>query len=94
MFAILAQVVNALFIIMHVLLFARIILSWFQGFYGTPLMELLYNLTEPILRPIRSIVQRSPLGGPGMVLDFAPLIAFILIRVLQGFVVGFLETLS
>ena len=70
------------------LIFVRAILSWFpqprsngplrQLYFG--LLRLAHVLTDPILSPIRSLIQRSPLGGPGMVLDFSPIIAFFLIN--------------
>ena len=71
-----------------ILIFVRAILSWFpeprndgllrQLYYGA--LRLAHTLTDPITGPIRSLIQRSPLGGPGMMLDFSPIIAFFLIN--------------
>lgn len=56
-------------------LIIRAILSWFsQG--RNPLEYVLYELTEPLLRPIRSVI--PPLGG----LDLSVLILIILIQFL------------
>jgi YggT family protein len=82
--------VNTFFNIMHVMLFIRVLLSWFPMARGSRLMEMLFFLTEPILVPIRKLVQKSPLGGPGMIIDFSVLIAFVLLRLAQSFVISLL----
>jgi len=93
MILILMEAVRIFFMVLYVLLFARIILSWFTMGRGNRLMDLLLFLTEPILAPIRALLQRSPLGGPGMIIDFSPIIAFILLRLLNNFVMSLLWNL-
>jgi len=88
---IIIQAVNAFFNVVTLMLFVRVILSWFPMAANNRLMELLYFLTEPILVPIRKLVHRSPLGGPGMIIDFSVLIAFILLQLAQSFIVSFLR---
>ena len=66
--------------ILCALILVRSILSWFQPRGGRgSLSQLLFALTEPILAPIRNLIARSPLGGQGMMVDFSPLIAILLI---------------
>ncbi|MCL2576548.1 MAG: YggT family protein [Defluviitaleaceae bacterium] len=89
---ILADAVGVFFTALYVMLFARIILSWFP-MRDSRLMELLYAFTEPILAPVRNLLRRSPLGGPGMVLDFSPLIVFLLLRIVGNAIVGILRSL-
>ena len=91
---VLGGAVNAFFMVLYIVLFVRIILSWFPMSRDNKFMELLYAITEPVLAPIRRLVQRSPLGGPGMVLDFSPLIALILLRLLNSVLVPFIDALS
>jgi len=76
--------------ILTILIFARAILSWFpeprsegfrQVYFG--FLRLAHALTEPIIGPIRALIQRSPLGGPGMMMDFSPIIAIFAIRTAQ-----------
>ncbi|MCL1863681.1 MAG: YggT family protein [Defluviitaleaceae bacterium] len=86
----LIRTIDLFFTILYIMLFARIILSWFP-MANNRLLDLLYAFTEPVLAPIRKLVHRSPLGGPGMVLDFSPLIAFILIRLVNNFLTNFLR---
>ncbi len=72
---VLAQVLNAAII-------ARILLSWIpvsrENRLLASIVELVHQLTEPILGPIRRLV--PSLGG----LDISPIIALILIRMLLG----------
>ena len=89
---VLAQAVDVFFTVLYVMLFARIILSWFPMRRGR-FMELLFAFTEPVLAPVRNLVQRSPLGGLGMVLDFSPLIVFILLRLARRIIVPFIANL-
>ena len=86
----LINAVNTLTTVLYVLLFARILMSWLPMFHGSRFAELLFALTEPILGPIRKLIMRSPLGGPGMVIDFSPIIAFVLLRLASGIAVAFI----
>jgi YggT family protein len=66
-------------------LFARVIVSWIElaGWRPPPtgplrtVFELLFDLTEPVLRPIRRIL---PPAGP---FDLSVIVAFVIIFVLQ-----------
>lgn len=56
----------------------RAIISWFDPGFGNPISRFLFDVTEPILRPIRSLM-------PGnMMIDFSPIIAILLISLLRG----------
>ncbi|NLL53190.1 MAG: YggT family protein [Peptococcaceae bacterium] len=60
---------------------ARAILSWFPRTHGNPLVGLLNEITDPLIRPF----QRIRIGGTMAMINFAPffaLIALILIRTL------------
>ncbi|MCL2217667.1 MAG: YggT family protein [Defluviitaleaceae bacterium] len=94
MIPVLIRTIEIFFGVFYILLFARIILSWIPIGQGSRLVELIFALTEPILAPIRSLVQRSPLGGPGMIIDFSPIIAFLLIQLVSTFLTSFLRTLA
>jgi len=86
MIPILIDAVNWLFNIMYALLLIKVLLSWMPIFSGGRVVGFIYAVTEPVLIPIRRLVERSPLGGPGMMLDFSPIIAFLLLNVLRDFV--------
>lgn len=78
-----------------ILLFIRVIMTWIpfdrDGLFGK-IFGFLSFLVEPILLPIRSLIQRSPLGG-GMI-DFSPILAFALIRFATAFLASFVRGLD
>jgi len=65
------------------LVLIRCILSWIPMRRTGMLVQLLYALTDPIILPIRAMIDKSPLGGgvgkSGVMLDFSPIIAMLLI---------------
>ena len=66
----------ALLLTYFVLIIARVIISWFANQSRHPLIPLIYQLTEPVLRPISRFL--PSLGG----VDLSPLIALIALRAL------------
>jgi YggT family protein len=68
-----------------IVIFARVILSWFPITPGTPLASaarVLYALTEPVLGPIRRVLPPMRLGGMG--LDLSPIIVLIGIQIVSS----------
>ena len=78
----LIRAINLFFVFLEYMIFARIILSWVRIGYNSSIGRFLYNITEPILGPVRDMVDRSPLGG-GYGLDFSPIFALILMKLVQ-----------
>jgi len=70
------------------LLVIRIILSWVGADPYNEIVRIIYMITDPILMPLR----RLPLQV-GM-LDFSPMIAFILLSVLRSFIVNVLYQIA
>jgi YggT family protein len=64
--------VNILFQILTLAIIVRALLSWFNLPPTNPLVTILYDVTEPILSPLRRIVPRI-----GMI-DITPIVAIIL----------------
>lgn len=87
-FASLAVLFSMVFKVIYFLLVIRIILSWFQVNPFSEPINLLYRVTEPILLPLR----RLPLQV-GMI-DFSPIVAFILLTFLDHFIVGIFQQLA
>lgn len=68
-------------------LLARVLMSWIPNLDPyNPIVQVLYQVTEPVLEPVRSIMQRlAPEMG---MIDLSPIIVFILLRFLQTFLIG------
>jgi YggT family protein len=64
------------------LIFARVIVSWLPIDKSNQFIVFLYQITEPILAPIRKLISKSSMGS-GLMVDFSPIIAFLLISFLM-----------
>lgn len=68
-----------------IILFARIILSWFPISPNSGMATVygfLYTITEPVLGPVRRII--PPVGMGGMGLDLSPMIVTFGLIFLSG----------
>ncbi|MCL2854712.1 MAG: YggT family protein [Defluviitaleaceae bacterium] len=75
-----SQAIFWLATILRVALFIRAILSWIPGASGGFIHSVLSFITEPIVAPVRRLIQKSPLGG-GM-LDFSFIVVILLLFIL------------
>ena len=76
-------IVNFLSLLISVLMLlvlARVLVSWLAPSGGGGLVAFIYQATEPILAPIRRVVP------PSGALDWAPLIAMLVLGALLQFV--------
>ena len=77
------QLLVALLQIYSFVLLARIVLSWIPNVdRSNQIVQLLYQLTEPVLEPVRRTI--PPLG----MIDLSPIIVFIGLRILQSVLTG------
>jgi YggT family protein len=83
----LAFYVDLLFKILTYAIIARALLSWFPIAPGNPIARILFDVTEPILAPLRRIV--PPLGA----MDITPIVAIIGLSVLGGILASSLVAL-
>lgn len=74
--------VQLLFQILSYLILGRVLLSWIDPSGNMRISQVLRELTEPILGPIRSLMPNI-----GMI-DISPIIAFLLLNLLQRLIVG------
>ena len=63
-------------------LFLRILLQMLQVSYSSGIMRFLWDITEPVLAPIRQVLP------PMMGLDLSPIIAYFILRLLEGVVIS------
>lgn len=72
------QIIFLILWIFELALLARVVLSWFPNVdRSNPLIQLLYDVTEPILRPIREMLPQNSM------IDFSPLVVFLIIQLLM-----------
>ena len=71
------------------ILFVRIISSWFPPPSTGPLRTILricFELTDPVLRPLRSLI--PPIRAGMMAIDLSPIIVLVVARILQSSICG------
>lgn len=79
---------------LDIVIFIRILASWIPDEYkDNVFMRLVYDFTEPILRPIRNLINKSSFGGPGIMIDFSPIIASIGIHFLSQILIAVIVSL-
>lgn len=69
------------------LILVRVLLSFFPTLHSSKISYFIYQMTEPILAPCRAILDRLGLGM-GMI-DFSPILAFLLLSLMQSLIFAF-----
>jgi YggT family protein len=82
-----AGILNLLFTVLSIAVLARALLSWFDPTMRFPVSQLIVDLTEPIIAPIRRVV--PPIGG---MIDLSPLVALILLQVIERVIISSLNS--
>ena len=80
MIQIITEFTNILISILYIAIFIRVIMSWLPIGSANPLVAIVYQITEPILSPIRRLIPRL---GP---IDITPMIAIIILGIIQSLV--------
>lgn len=75
--------------VLYILILIRVILSWINPSSMSQAADLIYKVTEPVLRPLR-VVLHLGLGG----LDLSPLIAMLILFLIEKHVINWLFILS
>ena len=69
-------IIYYLLVFFELVLVARVLLSWFPNVdRSNPLIQFVFDITEPVLRPIRELLPQ------GMMLDLSPLIVILILNV-------------
>lgn len=70
------EFVSLFVFVFNILLLARVVFSWFNPQPNGGIGGFLFDVTEPVLAPIRAVLPKSQM------LDFSPLVAFLLLQLL------------
>lgn len=80
-----ADAVYFILTLFTLLIIARVLMSWVQVDPYHPVAQFIFQATEPFLKPIRDLL--PPAAG----LDFSPLIALIILRILGQIIIEMLR---
>lgn len=78
------QILTVFIQVLMYMMLGRAILSWFVRDLSNPIVRFLYEVTEPMVSPIRNIMQKMGLTG-GM-FDFSFLVTYLLLLLLSDVV--------
>ena len=82
-----SKVINQLFYFYYILIIIRIFLSWIPSIdWNQQPYTWIRSITDPFLNIFRGII--PPIGG---VLDISPILAIILLQLVQGLLVGMIS---
>lgn len=81
----LISIVHVAFRVLDFLILARVLLSWFPVDRYNPVVRFIYEITEPVLAPIRRYTLRG-----AMPIDFSPFIALLALQFVEWLVVQLL----
>ena len=83
MMSLIAQIVDKVITILIFAIVIRTFLSFVPQLKSNQLISLLYDVTDPLLKPF----QRFQIGGAAMAVDFSPIIAIIVLNLIQSWIV-------
>jgi YggT family protein len=78
----LASFISLLFQVLSLAILGRVLLSWVDPFGNMRITQILRDVTEPILAPIRNLLPSTPM------IDFSPIIAMLLLQALGRLILG------
>ncbi|HAY22279.1 MAG TPA: YggT family protein [Desulfobacterales bacterium] len=75
------RTISLIFWVLDLAIIARVLISWIRADPLNPIVRFVYDVTEPILGPIRRAL--PAMGG----IDFSPLVAVILLDLLERLII-------
>ena len=74
------KIIKGIFAILDLFVWARVILSWVPHNQYNEITRTVYNVTEPLLRPLRDIIPVSSIG-----IDISPFILLLALNMAESF---------
>ena len=74
------KLIKGIFAILDLFVWARVIISWINHDPYNDIIRIIYQVTEPMLRPIRDIIPATSIG-----IDISPFILLFLLNIAESF---------
>lgn len=78
---ILYRIIDTIFWLLDLAILLRVLFSWINADLFNPLVRFIYQVTEPLLAPLRRII--PPFGG----LDVTPVVALLILDLVRRLLV-------
>lgn len=88
----LIYIVQTIFKVYYIMIVIRVVMSWIPHNPMNPVFRFIRETTDLVINPIRRILSRF-IGQYPMGIDFSPLIALILIQLLESIIIRILLSL-
>jgi YggT family protein len=75
-------ILSSIFNILYILILVRVIMSWIRPNPYHPLVQIVYQFTEPIMVPARRLI--PPMNG----IDFSPMVVLIALSLIQKLILS------
>lgn len=76
------KVVDAVLMLLGYAIILRALLSWVPQLSNSRIARILYDITEPLIRPF----QRFQIGGGGFGIDISPILAYFSLYLIRSIV--------
>lgn len=83
---VLQQSIDVLFNVIQTMVFIRVLLSWFPIAKNGRIVTYIYQVTDPILVPVKNMLEKSAIGR-SMYVDFSPIVALLLLSILRNILI-------
>ena len=74
------KIIKGIFAILDLFVWARVILSWVPHNQYNEITRTVYNVTEPLLRPLRDLIPTSSMG-----IDISPFLLLLALNMAESF---------
>jgi len=74
------KLVKGIFAILDLFVWARVIISWVNHDPYNDIIRIIYQVTEPMLRPIRDVIPATSIG-----IDISPFVLLFLLNIAESF---------
>ena len=74
------KLVKGIYAILDLFVWARVIISWINHDPYNDIIRIIYQFTEPMLRPIRDIIPATSIG-----IDISPFVLLFLLNIAESF---------
>lgn len=86
------SVLRTVFDVYYILVIIRVVLSWVPHNPQAPIFNFIYTITDFIIAPIRRLMRRY-IGNYPIGIDFSPLIAIVLLQLVEAIIIKILLSL-
>ena len=74
------KLIKGIFAILDLFVWARVIISWINHDPYNDIIRIIYQVTEPMLRPLRDIIPATSIG-----IDKSPFVLLFLLNIAESF---------